>query len=303
MASEQLAVLFADVCDSTTIYEALGDERALALVNRLFAALVEKVNAQGGKVVKTLGDAMVCQFADADAAFRAACDLQSTAIGADASDDAKLAIKIAFNWGAVVTDQGDVFGDTMNVCARLVMLGNPHQILTTHQTVEALSPLLREACREMFPVQVRGRIEPVHVFEVVWREDPDRTEAFSRSGLMRSSARPRKAILKLSYGGKTFVVEPAGSLRLGRDKSNDVVVNSGLASRLHARIYGRGGNFVISDQSSNGTFLLIDGAKGEVQLRREEAVLGERGYIGLGGPANRKGAGHVLRYRLENRKS
>src|SRR5262245_4408162 len=158
MASEQLAVLFADVCDSTTIYEALGDERALTLVNRLFAVLTEKVNAQSGKVVKTLGDAMVCQFPDADAAFRAACDLQSTAIGADASasDNAKLAIKIAFNWGPVVTEQGDVFGDTMNVCARLVMLANPHQIMTTHQTVEALSPPLREACREMFPVQVRG---------------------------------------------------------------------------------------------------------------------------------------------------
>ena len=302
MASEQLAVLFADVCDSTTIYEALGDERALALVNRLFAVLTDKVNAQGGKVVKTLGDAMVCQFPDADAAFRAACDLQSTAIGADPAEDAKLAIKIAFNWGPVVTEQGDVFGDIVNVCARLVVLGNPHQIVTTQQTVEALSPALRESCREMFPVQVRGRIEPVHLCEVVWREDPDRTEAFSRSGLMRLKAHAREAILKLSYGGDTFVVEPAASVKLGRDKENDVVVNSGLASRLHARIYGKGGNFVIVDQSSNGTFVMIEGNTNEVQLRRQEAVLGERGYIGLGGPTSGKGTDHVLRYRLEGRK-
>jgi adenylate cyclase len=301
MASEQLAVLFADVCDSTTIYEAIGDARALALVNRLFAVLTEKVGAQGGKVVKTLGDAMVCQFPDADAAFRAACDLQSTAIGADPADDAKLAIKIAFNWGPVVTEQGDVFGDTVNVCARLVGLGNPHQIVTTQQTVEALSPPLRESCREMFPVQVRGRIEPVHVCEVVWRDDPDRTEAFSRSGSMRLKTSAGQAVLKLTYAGDTFVVEPAGSLKLGRDKENDVVVPSTLASRVHARIYGRGGNFVIADQSSNGTFLLIDGAKAEVRLRREEAVMGERGYIGLGGPASDHGE-HVLRYRLESRK-
>jgi adenylate cyclase len=300
MASEQLAVLFADVCDSTTIYEALGDTRALELVHRLFAVLTGKVTAQGGKVVKTLGDAMVCQFPDADAAFRAACDLQSTAIDADPADDAKLAIKIAFNWGPVVTEQGDVFGDTVNVCARLVGIGNRHQIVTTQQTVEALSPLLRESCREMFPVQVRGRIEPVHVCEVVWREDPDRTEMFSRSGLTRLRARAREAILKVSYAGDTFVVEPAGSLKLGRDKENDVVVNSGLVSRMHARIYGRGGNFVIADQSSNGTFLFADGATSEAHLRREEAVLGERGYIGLGGPASSHGE-HVLRYRLESR--
>jgi adenylate cyclase len=300
MASEQLAVLFADVCDSTTIYEALGDERALGLVNRLFEVLAEKVNAHSGKVVKTLGDAMICQFPDADTAFHAACDLQSTAIGAEPTDSAKLAIKIAFNWGPVVTEQGDVFGDTVNVCARLVGLGNPHQVVTTQQTVEALSAELRESCRELFPVQVRGRIEPVHMCEVVWREDPDRTEMFASSGLRRPRAGARQAILKLTYAGDTFVIEPAGSIKLGRDKENDVVVNSGLSSRMHARIYGRGGNFVIADQSSNGTFLLVDGAKSEVRLRREEAVMGERGYIGLGGPASSHGD-HVLRYRLESR--
>jgi adenylate cyclase len=300
MASEQLAVLFADVCESTTIYEALGDTRALTLVNRLFAALTEKVKAHDGRVLKTLGDAMVCQFPDADAACRAACELQATAIGIEADGGAKLAIKVAFNWGPVVTEQGDVFGDTMNVCARLVALGNPHQIVTTQQTVDALSPPLRESCRELFPIQIRGRVEAVQVCEVVWREDPDRTEMFSRSGMTRLKARAREAILKLSYAGDSFVVEPAGSLRLGRDKENDVVVNSGLASRVHARIYGKGGNFVIADQSSNGTFLLADGAKSEAHLRREEAVLGERGYIGLGGPASSHGD-HVLRYRLESR--
>ena len=69
---------------------------------------------------------------------------------------------------------------------------------------------------------------------------------------------------------------------------------------MHARIYGRGGNFVIADQSSNGTYVMIDGSTREVTLRREEALLGERGYIGLGGPASKHGA-HVVRYRLQSR--
>ena len=80
-----------------------------------------------------------------------------------------------------------------------------------------------------------------------------------------------------------------------------MVVSSEKASRVHARIYGRGSNFVIADRSSNGTFVLIDGNSREITLRREEAVLGERGYIGLGGHASGNGD-HVLRYRLENRK-
>ena len=105
---------------------------------------------------------------------------------------------------------------------------------------------------------------------------------------------------KLSYGGETFEVPPEGEPRLGRDKSNDLVVNAPRASRLHARIHARERSFVIVDQSTNGTFVLIDGSDQELLLRREEALLGERGWIGLGSPASKSGS-HVLRYRLAKR--
>jgi adenylate cyclase len=298
MASERLAVLFADVCDSTTIYESIGDTRALALIHRLFGVLAEKVTKHGGTIVKTLGDGMVCQFPKADGAFHAACDMQVAAVAVEAESGPKLTIKIALNWGPVVKEGGDVYGDTVNVCARLAALASPHQVLTTQETRKALSPPLRESCRELYPVQVRGRVGEVKVCDVLWRFDPDTTEALSRSAL---KARLREWILKLTYGGDTIVVEPSGSIKLGRDKTNDVVVNSSLASRVHARIYGRGGNFVIADQSSNGTYVLVDGNSRELTLRREETVLGERGYIGLGGPASSHGD-HVLRYRLGSRK-
>lgn len=299
MASEQLAVLFADVCDSTTIYEAIGDARALAAISALFSVLTDKVRARGGEIVKTLGDGMVCKFGDPDGAFNAACDIQEAAVEAESEKGPKLAIKVAFNWGAVMTEAGDVFGDTVNVCARLVGLAGPLQVLTTQATIAGLSEPLRERSRELYPVKVRGRVEEVKVCEVLWRADPDVTEAFSRSQL--DAAVARDWVLKLAYGGEIRVVELSGSVRLGRDKGNDVVVNSTKASRVHARIYGRGGNFVITDQSSNGTFVAIDGSTRELALRREEAVLGERGFIGLGGPVTGDGD-HVLRYRLELRK-
>jgi adenylate cyclase len=300
MASEQLAVLFADVCDSTTIYEAIGDARALAAISALFTVLTDKVRARGGEIVKTLGDGMVCKFRDPDGAFNAACDIQEAAVEAQSGEGPKLAIKVAFNWGAVMTDAGDVFGDTVNVCARLVGLTGPLQVLTTQETVAGLSELLRERSRELYPVKVRGRVEEVKVCEVLWRADPDVTEAFSRSQI--NAAVARDWVLKLAYCGEIRVIELSGSVRLGRDKGNDVVVNSTKASRVHARIYGRGGNFVIADQSSNGTFVAIDGTTRELALWREEAMLGERGFIGLGGPVTGDGD-HVLRYRLELRKA
>ena len=78
-AEERRAVLFADVCDSTAMYEAMGDAKAQQLIERLLKLLDKHVNANSGVIVKTLGDGMVCEFREADAAFRAACDMQAAA--------------------------------------------------------------------------------------------------------------------------------------------------------------------------------------------------------------------------------
>jgi len=297
MASEQLAILFADVCDSTALYETLGDAPALALINTLFEKLGAITAAHEGILIKTLGDAVVCQFRDADKAFRAACDMQTSAATLSPRSQAKFAIKISFNYGPVVVKDDDLFGDTVNVCSRLNTLGGPEQVLTTQQTFDALTPGLRVRCRQLYPLKVKGKAEQIMVYDVLWRLDPDITE---RDLPARPLAARMVAVLKISYGGESFTVGPAQEVLLGRDKGNDIIIESTRASRVHARIFGRDGNFVIADQSSNGTFLLIDGNSREMLLRREEAVMGERGWVGVGKSAEGHGT-HVLRYRLERR--
>jgi len=296
--SVRRAILFADVCDSTSIYETLGDARALAAINRLFAVLAKKVKAAKGSVVKTMGDGMVCQFATPDAALRAACEMQeATAALTSPTLRRELAIRVGFNYGPVVPRGGDVFGDTVNVCSRLVGLANPSQVLTTQQTVDALSPGLRKRCRTLPPTKVRGRAAEVAACEVLWRGDADIT---ALNLTKETLARATQWVLSLRYGDETFTVEPSESVNIGREKGNGIVVPSQHASRLHARVFGRDGNFVIADQSSNGTFVMVDGSTREIRLRREEALLGERGMIGLGSPT--AGAGdHVLQYRVQRR--
>jgi len=294
--SAKRAILFADVCDSTALYESIGDARALALVNRLFAQLDKRVKAAGGSVVKTLGDGMVCMFGDSDAAYHAACAMQAAAIALTAGEH-KLRIKIGTTYGPVVLKGDDVFGDTVNLCSRLVSHANPEQVLTTLETVEALSSDLRKHCRELYDTKVRGRVGQVKVWEVLWREDPDVTQVkLSKASL----ARANQWVLKVTYAGESFTVEPAGEMRIGRDKANQLVVPSENASRQHARLFGREGNFVIADSSSNGTFVMVEGNTRELRLRREEAIIGERGLIGLGASTRSKGD-HVLSYQLQRR--
>ena len=105
--------------------------------------------------------------------------------------------------------------------------------------------------------------------------------------------------LKLIYRANIFVVSRSRpTLEMGRDDSNDIVVASLSASRIHARVQARDGHFVLTDLSRNGTFLLVDGQSSEVRLRREEAVLGGRGWIGLGRSAATHGP-HSVRYALQ----
>lgn len=292
------AILFADVCDSTSIYESMGDTRALGAINRLFAVLTKKVKTAKGSVVKTLGDGMVCQFATPDAALRAACDMQEAAAALTSPAlRRELAIKIGFNYGPVVPKGGDVFGDTVNVCARLVGIANPRQVLTTQQTVDALSPGLRKRCRTLPPTRLRGRTAEVAACEVLWRGDADVTELNLTEEMLVKAA---QWVLKLRYGDEAYTVDPGANVSIGRDKQNDIVVPSQHASRLHARVFGRDGNFIIADQSSNGTFVMVDGSTREIRLRREEAHLGERGTIGLGNPTAAAGD-HLLHYRVQRR--
>ena len=199
--------------------------------------------------------------------------------------------------GALIEEKGDVFGDTMNVCARLASLANPEQILTSAQTVEALSPGLRTRCRALFPTRIKGKADEVAVCDVAWRYDPAVTETnLARADLAQATQQS----LKLIYRGNIFIVNRSRPVvQMGRDDSNDIVIVSLFASRIHARVHTRDGHFVLTDLSSNGTFLLVDEHSSEVLLRREEAVLGGRGWIGLGKNATKHGD-HSVRFALQS---
>ena len=134
----------------------------------------------------------------------------------------------------------------------------------------------------------------------MWRYDPAVTE----TNMTRADfAKAVQTSLKLIYRGNIFVLNRGRpTLQMGRDDSNDIVVVSLFASRIHARVEERDGQFVLTDLSSNGTFLMVDDDSGaqstELRLRGEEAVLAGRGWLGLGKSAATHGD-HSVRFALE----
>jgi adenylate cyclase len=271
-----LAVLFADVAGSTRLYETLGDAEALATVGRCLALVRAASEGHGGRVIKTIGDEAMVAFPDADAAAEAAAEMQARIAAQPPSGQQRIAIRVGFNFGPAIAVGSDVFGDSVNVAARMVGLAKGEQVILSAQTYAALSPPLRARTREIDSLTVKGKQDEIAIYELLWQD--------SEAELTALTTRPRTlpAHMRLRHGQREIELDEArGSCTLGRDPQNDVVVADRMASRMHARIERRRDKFVLVDQSSNGTYVTIDGEP-EIQLRREEMILRGRGRISFG---------------------
>jgi class 3 adenylate cyclase len=279
------AVLFVDISGSTRLYETLGDHEALARVGRTMTMLSRVCADCGGRVIKTAGDGAMCMFETADGALRASRLMQEKTAEQLEPAAPGLGIHIGCHFGPVLENAGDLFGDTVNLAARVAGLAKSGQIITTADTVARLSPALAERARKLDGVPVKGKRHAVIIYEFLWQDSDDLTALSTRLDQSRAAS------LALAYEGRSWRFEGPGELTLGRDGACDVVVGDRKASRLHARVERRRDKFVLVDHSSNGTWVQFTGEPEVVVLRREELMLRASGLIGFGhSPVDGEGA-------------
>jgi len=274
----QAAVLFADVSGSTQLYEMAGDAIASTVIDQCVTLLKRRTEAGGGRVIKTIGDEVMSVFDSADAAARAAMDMQSSVAELTPAAATRIGIRIGFNFGPVVARDGDVFGDAVNVAARLASQAQKDEIITSHETVEALSAALKAACRRLYSIQVKGRGQEVDLCQLMWRPSEDMTALVG----LHAPPQARRATLQLRYRNQEFNLgAERSSLALGRDKSAELMIEDVKASRAHCKVERRMDKFVLADHSSNGTYVTVEGDR-EVVLKREEFTLRGHGWIAFG---------------------
>jgi len=276
----QSAVLFADVSGSTRLYELAGDAVAAAAVGQCIALLKEKTAASGGRVVRIVGDEILGVFPSAEAAARAAIEMQAGVAQFAPAAGIRIGVRIGFNYGAVMERDGELFGDAVNVGARLAGLAQKDQIITSYETVEQLSPALRASCRRLYSVQVKGKERAVELCQLIWRQNEDLTS------LVRDKAPPgqQQAAIRLRYRDTEVVLDATrSSVSMGRDAAAELVIQDAKVSRAHCKIERHMHTFVLVDHSSNGTFVTIEGDS-EVVLKREEFTLRGHGWIAFGLP-------------------
>jgi adenylate cyclase len=271
-------VLFVDVCGSTKLYETLGNARAQAVIARMLTVLSDSATRHLGTIVKTIGDEVMCTFSSAREAAAAAVDMQRSIKEATATPEMgikSLAVRVGFHSGPVISHAEDVFGDTVNVAARVVAHAKPGQILVAKQTVRRL-PMEEGSVRFVGSTQVKGKNAPIELFEIVW----DRENLTMVKDVFETKMSNTR--LTATFGATTIEMGPARPvLHMGRGPENEFAVPDPMASRVHARIEYRRDRFLLIDQSLNGTYLQMHGMK-EVALRRDETVLERSGIISLG---------------------
>ena len=161
------AILAADMAGYSRLMEADED----GIISRQKAHRRELIDAEiernRGHIVKTTGDGMLVEFASAQDAVRSAIDIQTGMAQRerDQSDDERIQYRIGINVGDVVFDDNDIFGDGVNVAARLEGLAEPGGVCVSDSVYQTVQDRLTEAFRDLGSQRVKNISRAIRVWQ------------------------------------------------------------------------------------------------------------------------------------------
>lgn len=166
----EVTILFSDIKGSTSYFERKGDAEGLAMVQHHNELLFPVIENAGGRVVKTIGDAIMACFKDPASAVKAAIQMQRV-LEQDRlkteSEDERIHIRVALHMGLGLEKDNDVFGDVVNATAKVQQQADPDQIVIT----DALLDAARQAgaqCVKLGRAEIKGKDEVIDIYAVGW---------------------------------------------------------------------------------------------------------------------------------------
>ena len=278
----EVAILFADVVGSTQLYDEFGDTKASETVAICLDVMKESTLQFNGTVIKTIGDEVMSTFQTVDDAMNAASMMQQrlSQRNEESGEHIAVSIRVGCHYGPVVQEQNDIFGAAVHTANRMTSQAKARQIIISGPTVELMSDSLRAQTRQIDVATVRGRLDEVALFELLWQpeEATSMLPTIDWEGTSKEAAKVTLSFRdnKVSVGRKS-----KKTINIGRADDNDLVVKGNLISRIHAKVEMRRGKIFLVDQSTNGTFLQSDSGTSAF-VRRDSAELKGDGRIGLG---------------------
>jgi adenylate cyclase len=279
LTDNQCAIMFADIAGSTRLYNQLGDDKAELLISTRLDIMCNITANYNGRVIKKIGDEIMCQFPTAEDAALAATEMHVKKISND--DVEPLNIRVGLHYGNTIAKNDDIFGDAVNIAARMAAIARANQIITTENFVRLLSGDLKSRTRLFDSARVKGIDEEIKIYQILWEEDNVTT--FATAQHIQQISQANISIVLTFNGEERFYTDSDmdTAANIGRDPSCDITIPAKFASRSHVNLVFRRGKFVLVDHSTNGTYVKLKD-QDEIFIRREELPLIGEGYISLG---------------------
>ncbi len=276
----ELCILFADIADSTSLFEKHGDEAARSAIASVLDVLLSEAEKHQGELVKTIGDEIMCVFPKANHALLAAIEMQSTVSGNFVLGNHPIAIRVGFHFGDVIEEDGDVFGDAVNVAARMTGYAKKGQVITNSITYKSciLPPFLNQ--RSLGKTKIKGKLLPVEIVEILWQQDTSQVTRVTSALDIKVPTTKSQLQIELN-GRKQVMTDQSPTKTIGRGDDCDIQIAMLMASRFHGDIQYGGGNFKYNDESTNGTWIQQSGSE-PIRIHRESMVLHGEGQIAFG---------------------
>ena len=196
-----------------------------------------------------------------------------------------LRIRIGFHFGDVICEArgieaGDIYGDTVNVAARISAMTRAGQIMTTRAVVDALPPEWRSEVSQILRAEFRDKQGLLELFQVSWDGDDLQRTRVGLAAYRKDQEAGAQLVLRY-HGQSCHINEQIKKVFLGRGSSCKIVVVNDFTSRQHASVEFRSGNFILRDNSINGTYIRFKDGQ-IIFIHNEETVLRGIGTISLG---------------------
>src|SRR5262245_38796359 len=165
----QITIFFTDVVGSTTYFDRFGDTAGLLLLHRHDNLVTRAVEEFRGSVVKTIGDSVMAEFPEPVFAVRAAVAIQQrlSEQNQNVADSDRLRIRTGIHCGVGFRKGNDLFGEAINLAARITKRSGAGQILISSSVREALVDT-GISSRSLGKVVLDGKAETAELFEVNW---------------------------------------------------------------------------------------------------------------------------------------
>lgn len=258
-----ITVLFTDIKGSTAYFERYGDSAGLLMVHHCNTMLGQIVEKHGGKVIKTIGDAVMASFEDHTQAIAASIEMQEaiTADSAAKPEPRRVKIRIGINYGLGFVKSNDVFGDVVNVASRVESAASPDQVLISDTLYNALPPGHPFKFRLAGRFSLKGKAEHRELYEVIWN-DQQSTTAASHIMVVPETPRVRYKLTQIradGSAGRELEIEE-GAATVGRTQGEFTFPNDEYMQPAHTRLHLDRGQLFLEPLPEADTFLSLVGS-------------------------------------------